>query len=37
MLRLADSAEAIVGGCPQTSSAVAPARRARRICGVRSV
>ena len=37
MLRAAVRAEAIVGGCPQTSSAVAPARRARRICGDRSV
>jgi hypothetical protein len=34
--RAAVSAEAIVAGRPQTRSAVACARRARRICGPRS-
>src|SRR5919204_3200649 len=33
MLRAAESTAAIVGGWPHTSSAVAPERRARRVCG----
>jgi len=36
MLRAAESTAAIVGGWPQTSNAVAPARFARRICALRS-
>ena len=37
MLRAAESTAAIAGGCAQTSSAVAPERRTRSICGERSV